>query len=200
MGAGSSERPGRGWWLRWVAANAIGLAIGQAAFAVVDDTIGEMGDAGDAVAHLGGLPVAGVIFGLSQWLAIRRYVPGAAWAIPAAAVGLTVGYIGGFLLGGGGVDSVFGFFLMGTATGLVQWLVMRRTYEGSGWWAAASAVGFLLGALVALGVAIAGLAAALPAGIAGFVLLLVFFGLVDGAIGGALTGAVFVGLKATRIT
>ncbi len=50
---------GRHFWLRWVAANALGLGAGTALFGVLDDTVGELGDTGDAIAHLGGLPLCG---------------------------------------------------------------------------------------------------------------------------------------------
>jgi len=60
-------------WLQWVVANALGLAAGMALFGILDDTAGEMGDTGDASAHLGGLPLAATVFVVCQWLILRRY-------------------------------------------------------------------------------------------------------------------------------
>ena len=53
-------------WLHWVVANALGLAAGMALFGILDDTAGEMGDTGDAIAHLGGLPLAATVFVVCQ--------------------------------------------------------------------------------------------------------------------------------------
>jgi hypothetical protein len=76
---------GRRLWLRWVAANALGLGTGMALFGVLDDTVGELGDTGDAIAHLGGLPLAATVFGLCQWLILRRYARRSGWGIVGAA-------------------------------------------------------------------------------------------------------------------
>jgi hypothetical protein len=91
----------------------------------------------------------------------------------------------------GGTDFAVGFALMGIGSGLAQWLVLRRRYWGSGWWAAASGAGFTIGAMVAVGLAVAGLADRLGSGIGGYVVLVSFFGIVAGAAGGGLTGLVF---------
>ncbi len=185
---------GRRLFLQWVAANAFGLAIGEALFGVLDATVGEKGDTGDAIAHLGGLPLAAVVFGVCQWLVLRKYVRHSAWSVVAAAVGLTVGYLVGFVLADGGVDFVLGAALMGIGSGVAQWIVLRRQYQRAGWWVAASGAGFTIGAVVAVGIAIAGLGDALGSGVFGYVILVSFFGLVAGAAGGGLTGLVLVRL------
>jgi len=190
----------RGLWLQWVVANAVGLAAGMALFAVLDDTVGELGDTGDAIAHLGGLPLAGTVFGVCQWLILRRYAQRSAWGIVGAAIGLTVGYLGGFLVADGGTDFLVGFALMGIGSGLAQWLVLRRRYRHSGWWAAASGAGFAIGGVVAVGLAVAGLADRLGSGIGGYVALVTFFGIVAGAAGGGLTGLVFGRLRMRNAT
>jgi len=190
----------RSLWLPWVAANALGLAGGMALFGVLDDTVGELGDTGDAVAHLGGLPLAATVFGLCQWLILRRFVQRSAWGIVGAAVGLTLGYVGGFLIADGGTDFVVGFALMGIGSGLAQWLVLRRHYRRSGWWVAASGAGFAIGAMVAVGIAIAGLADLFGSGIVGYVALVSFFGIVAGAVGGGLTGFVFGRLRLRTVS
>jgi hypothetical protein len=183
-------------WLAWVAVNALFLAAGQAAFGVLDETVGEQGEVGDAVAHLVGLPLAAAIFALGQWLILRRYVRRSGWAAAGSIAGLTVGYLAGFAIADGGADTVLGFALMGVGTGLVQWLVLRRQFEGSGWWAAASTVGFSVGGILAVGAAVAGLADALGGSAAAYVILVTIFGIVGGVVGGTLTGAVLVRLAA----
>jgi hypothetical protein len=103
---------GRRLWLQWVAANALGLAAGMALFGVLEDTVGELGDTGDAIAHLGGLPLAASVFGLCQWLILGRYAHWSAWGIVGPARGLTLGYLGGFLIADRGADFVVGPALM----------------------------------------------------------------------------------------
>ena len=185
-------KSGRRLWLRWVAANALGLGAGMALFGVLDDTVGELGDTGDAIAHLGGLPLAATVFGLCQWLILRRYARRSGWGIVGAALGLTVGYLAGFLMADGGADFVLGFALMGIGSGLAQWLVLHRRYRRSGWWVAASGAGFTIGAVVAVGIAIAGLADRLGSGLVAYVALVSFFGIVAGVAGGRLTGLVLI--------
>jgi len=192
---GNAGEAGLRLWLQWVAANALGLAAGMALFGVLDDTVGELGDTGDAIAHLGGLPLAATVFGLCQWLILRRYAQRSAWGIVGAAIGLTLGYLGGFLIADGGADFVVGFALMGIGSGLAQWLVLRQRYMRSGWWAAASGAGFTIGAVVAVGIAVAGLGDRLGSGIVGYVALISFFGLVAGAPGGGLTAFVLSRLR-----
>jgi hypothetical protein len=182
-------------WLYWVAANAIGLAAGMALFGVLDDTVGELGDTGDAIAHLGGLPLAATVFGLCQWLVLRHYAQRSGWGIVGAAIGLTLGYLGGFLIADGGADFVMGFALMGIGSGLAQWLLLRQRYERSDWWAAASGAGFTIGAVLAVGIAVAGLGDRLGSGVVAYVALVSFFGLVAGAAGGGLTAFVLSRLR-----
>jgi len=192
---GNAGEAGLRLWLQWVAANALGLAAGMALFGVLDDTVGELGDTGDAIAHLGGLPLAATVFGLCQWLILRRYAQRSAWGIVGAATGLTLGYLGGFLIADGGADFVVGFALMGIGSGLAQWLVLRQRYMRSGWWAAASGAGFTIGAVVAVGIAVAGLGDRLGSRIVAYVALISFFGLVAGAAGGGLTAFVLSRLR-----
>ena len=182
----------------WLAANVFGLAAGLALFGVLDSTVGEMGDTGDAIAHVGGLPLAAAVFGFGQWLVLRRFVRRSAWGIVGAALGLTVGYIGGFLVADGGTDFVVGLALMGLGSGVVQWLVLRQQYRGAGWWAVASVAGFTIGGAVAVGAAIAGLGDRLGSGVLGYVALVTFFGIVAGAAGGGMTGRVLTGFGRSR--
>ncbi len=185
---------GRALWLRWVIASTLGLAVGQVLFAMLDATIGDMGDLGDGIAHYVGLPLAGAAFGFAQWRVLRRFVERSAWGIVAGAIGLLVGYVLGFLLAGPPIDFVLGYVFMGTAAAIAQWLALRRRVARSGWWIPASAGAFVAGAIAAVGAAVAGLGDALGSGEVSFVILVLVLGLIVGSISSALTGAVLLWL------
>jgi hypothetical protein len=180
---------GRALWLRWVIASTLGLAVGQVLFAVLDATIGDMGELGDGIAHYVGLPLAGAAFGFAQWRVMRRFVAGSAWGIIAGAIGLLVGYVLGFLLAGPPIDFLLGYVFMGTAAAIGQWFALRRRVARSGWWIPASAGAFIVGAIAAVGTAVAGLGDALGSGEVSFVILVLVLGLIVGSISSAITGA-----------
>jgi hypothetical protein len=68
---------------------------------------------------------------------------GVRWVL-LTAVGYLVGFTVGFVLG----HSPLGYFMfglsLGAATGFMQWLVLRRQIERSGWWVPANIVGLSL--------------------------------------------------------
>jgi len=177
-----------------VIASTLGLAVGQVLFAMLDATIGDMGELGDGIAHYVGLPLAGAAFGFAQWRVLRRFVERSAWGIVAGAIGLLVGYVLGFLLAGPPIDFVLGYVFMGTAAAIAQWLALRRRVARSGWWIPASAGAFVAGAIAAVGAAVAGLGDALGSGEVSFVILVLVLGLIVGSISSALTGAVLLWL------
>lgn len=66
---------GRSLWLRWVLANAVGLAVGLGLFALFADAVGgEHGSVRSDVGHMAALTSAGAIIGLAPWLVLRRQV------------------------------------------------------------------------------------------------------------------------------
>jgi hypothetical protein len=178
----------RALWLRWVIASTLGLAAGQVLFAVLDATIGDMGELGDGIAHYVGLPLAGAAFGFAQWRVLRRFVERSAWGMVAAAIGLLVGYVLGFALAGPPIDFLLGYVFMGTAAAIPQWLALRRSVAPSGWWIPASAGAFIAGGIAAVGVAVAGLGDALGSGEVAFLILVIVLGLIVGLISSTITG------------
>jgi len=180
---------GRALWLRWVIASTLGLAVGQVLFAMLDATIGDMGDLGDGIAHYVGLPLAGAAFGFAQWRVLRQFVERSAWGIIAGAIGLLFGYVLGFLVVGPPIDFLLGYVFMGTAAAIAQWLALRSNVGRSGWWIPASVGAFIVGAIAAVGAAVAGLGDALGSGEVAFLILVLILGLVVGVISSAITGA-----------
>src|SRR6266536_1035790 len=120
-------RGGLGLWRRWVAANTVGLAAGWAVFALVADGLGgPEGTRRSDNAHLLGLLVAGSLVGLLQGAVLRRQASHSARAAMASGLGLAVGFMAGYALGGPPVDFLLGFTMLGIAGGIAQWRRRRR--------------------------------------------------------------------------
>lgn len=130
--------------------------------------------------QIGRAPVGWRFWG--QWLLASTI--GFAISCIVALVGAT---LGGFVLALGGFASVSGGFTLalalagidiGAMVGILQWLLMRRHVQASGWWILASAAGACVA--FALGLAITG------AGNGAWVLGAIVGGVVGGAALGAL--------------
>jgi hypothetical protein len=173
-------------WLQWVLANIVGWATGWAIFAVCADTIPMVG-------HPVGFIVGGATVGVLQWLVLRRVVDRAGWSILASSLGLTVGFIGGWALGGPPFDFLLAFVLVGLLNGIVQWLALRQRSDRAGWWVLASTIGFALGGAAAFAVAMTigdAVSAAFGGEVIGFAAVVAVMGLVGGALGSAGSGVV----------
>ena len=94
---------GRSFWRAWILANGLGLGAGMALFAVIGEGFKQGGILGTPkanviVGHLIGLLLAGALFGIAQWLVLRRFVPRTGWAVLAASAGLWLGYVVGYMM------------------------------------------------------------------------------------------------------
>jgi len=190
---------GHGFRRMWISANALGLGVGMALFAAIAEGMEQSGilgspELGDKVGHLIGLALAGALFGLMQWSVLRRYISQTGWGALGSAVGLTVGYIGGYIMGGPPFDFILAPALAGLLGGIAQWFALRRHVAGAGWWAPASALGFLIGGIAGTAIAILGLGDALGGGYLAWIALNGVVYLVAGAIGGAITASVLMRL------
>jgi hypothetical protein len=150
-----------GWdfWLRWVLASTIGVAVLFALIFAVAMLVGAIvgGEAEDKVPFV---PFVGLSFGIMQWLILRRYIPRAGWWVLVS----TAGWLLGFgvlavaekftenLMTRAIQSEVFAlvFFLAaGASLGILQWLVLRRHMLQAGWWVLANVVGWgILGLIV----------------------------------------------------
>jgi hypothetical protein len=183
----------------WTVANTLGLGAGMAIFAAIAEGIEQSGvlgsgEAGDIVGHLIGLLFAGVLFGLMQWLVLRRYVLRTGWAVLGASVGLWLGYGGGYAILGFPFDYILGPALAGLLAGSVQWLALRRQVAGAGWWVVANTFGLMLGSMVGVAIAFLGLGEAIGGNYFGWIVLNGIICGVNGAIGGAIGASVLVRL------
>lgn len=205
-------------WVRWVLAHVLGGAIGGplgvvvggAAIMGIDvDSVGaNTGMAYVLGAFVAGGAVAGGLVGTMQRFALRRYLSTKGW-IPASTLGgglgLLIGYpaffasswfVSDVLYGGREfhsrlsaipIEAMVGA-VVGTCFGMMQWRVLRRQTNGSGWWIAANAFG---------------MAAGLPLGLTFMkhhdaILRMYVEGMTIAAIAGGITGSVLLWLLRSR--
>lgn len=214
-----------GFWLRWVAANALGELLGLAPIALAGLALARvLAESGGVAAALAAMLIfcilgalEGAVMGLAQWLVLRRRLPEvtrrswvlatligavAAWLLRVlpSTLGSLFAISSGLAdaqLDGGGVH--LRAAAMGAVLGAVlafpQWRVLRRFVARSAWWLAANAL--------AWGVAmpLIFLAAGLPLPQEGLGLLLAaILGTIGlaGALVGAIHGAALVRLTRDR--
>lgn len=180
---------------RWIGANVIALAAAWGFFALFGGTVEALGAEHDSVARdlslLAAFVIGGSLFALLRQRALLRHVPRARRVAIAAVLGLSVGAVAGFAIGGPPFDFILGIFAMGTVGGAVEWRALRHHLRRPGVLAATGAAGWLAAGIA--GVAPAFLLgdtidAAFGGGVTGFVAILLMIGLVAGAVGGALEG------------
>jgi hypothetical protein len=175
----------------WAVASALGLGVGLALFAAVAEGIEHSGligseRVGEFIGHPLGLLLAGALFGAAQWLVLRRYGTGSGWAVPAAGLGLILGYAVGYEVFGFPFDYILGPGLAAAFAAAAHWFALRRIGGRAGWWVAASALGFMLGGAAGLVPAFLGLGEAIGTTYLGWAALNGLIGAICGAIGGSL--------------
>ena len=180
---------GRGYWLAWFLASAMGFGTGALLGLYFAYGLFER-DPFDIVMGLTLGTVMGVTGGYFQWVVLRERIAGVGlWSLASAlGFGLAMGAV--IAADTGENDAVTGILIasvFGAAGGILQWLILRRKVPRAGWWLLANLLGSLVGAI------------ALP--IAGIImeagkweLGVMAFGLIFGAVNGAITGATLVWL------
>ena len=141
-----------GWrfWLVWVFASIVGLAVGSAAGGFVGlvvafagtDFGGVVGGAvvfavsgavavEEAVAFAMAFAVSGASLGIAQWLVLRRHISRPGWWVLASTVGMAVGGAVGMSVGVGlAVGVAVGFAIYGAITGgVLVWLLRKPMIE-----------------------------------------------------------------------
>lgn len=185
-------------WLRWVLANAAGLALGLALWGILSDTLGEHSPITNPLVTISLSIVAflsvGAVAGTLQWLALRPSLVLSKRTIIVGSAGYAIGFITGFVLGGPPVDFLLGFVLFTLGMGTVQAVAMRRQVGRGGWWVPPSALGMVVGGIAGMAM-INPIAEALEStlgseSLLAFAIVLTLFGIIAGAIGGAISGAV----------
>lgn len=94
------------------------------------------------------LVTAGIGAGVMQWLVLYRRIPRAwRWILITA-----VGWLGGLAIMIAAVPPGLGALsgtVLGTTTGIMQWILLRRQVRWAGWWIAVSALAWATGLSVA---------------------------------------------------
>jgi len=154
--------------LRWMAANALGMMVGQAAGQIGGILLGGMlvqslGDVAVLLAFAANGFITGALLGLVQRYVMQQeielnrqwiWLSGLGWAIcyPIAALVISATDAGLDVVAG----SLLSGLLIGVSIGVAQWWVMRRMVRRAEWWVVTNTVGWLLGPqLATLGVSAA---------------------------------------------
>ena len=145
-----SKQAGWNLWFLWIGASAGGMLLGfVGAFHIGAVIYPIFGNAATDVA-IGICMGAGI--GAAQWFVLKRYITGATWWwIPAgvvAAFGILVAAIGGFGIPRGTLAATGVAVAGGAATGVLQWLILRKRVARAGWWIPACAASWGSGLLV----------------------------------------------------
>jgi hypothetical protein len=180
---------GRGYWLAWFLASVMGYGMGGilgTAFASRFFPVGTFEAANGITLGI----VMGATGGYFQWVVLRERIAGAGlWGL-ASALGFGLAIGAAIAADAGGNFAVAGLLIavvFGAASGILQWLILRRKVPRAGWWMLANLLGSLVGAIA---VPIAG--GLFDAG--NWNLGVMIFGLLFGAGNGAITGAALIWL------
>ncbi len=156
----ASQPSSIGWrfWVYWMLATIAGAAIFilatmplNAIGAASQPEVGATGPRGvelPAMLAIGALGTAlmGTLFGLGQWLVLRKYLPRTGWWVLATLVGYSIPLSSGMLYAGGPSElgPVFMGLEFGIALGVLQWLVLRNRVYQAGWWIPITLAGWVL--------------------------------------------------------
>jgi hypothetical protein len=180
---------------KWVVVNAAALGAAWGLFALFGGTVEALGAEHDSVARdlslLAAFVIGGSLFALLRQRALLRHVRRARRVAIAAILGLSLGAVVAFAIGGPPFDFILGIFAVGTVGGAVEWRALRHHLRRPGRMAGVAAAGWLAAAVASVVPAFLfgdAIDAAFGGGVAGFVAILLMIGLVGGAVGGALEG------------
>ena len=180
---------------RWAAVNAAAMSAAWGLFGLFGGTIEALGAEHDSSARdlslLTAFILGGSLFAHLRQRTLLPRVPRTKRVAAAAIVGLTVGFVAGFLIAGPPLDFVLGIFAIGAVAGAVEWRILRHQLRRYGILAAIGAVAWLVAGVAAIAPAALfgdAIDAAVGGGTASFVTILLLIGFVGGAAGGALEG------------
>jgi len=150
----------RGFWLWWLSATIIGIAMGMA---IVFLGLAPLLDKSPQVGPLlyGGVvgAVLGATVGTSQWLVLRRHLAGAGWWVLLTFVAWLVFWVlefSGLLSSLVGENTGIAFIpdilhlaIFGGIVGVFQWLLLQQKVKDAAWWVLVSMGSGMLGAAIA---------------------------------------------------
>jgi hypothetical protein len=179
----------------WVVANALGLALVYALGALLAGLAEAAGAEHESIARdlsgLSGFLVGALAFVFLSYRALAGRVEWSSLAALGAGLGLSAGFVVGFLIAGPPIDFVLGIVTLGTIGGGLQWRQFRHEFPRPGRMLAAGIIGWIVAGVATIAVAIVlgdAVDAAFGSGVAGFVAVTAVIGLVGGAVGGVIEG------------
>jgi hypothetical protein len=104
--------------------------------------------------------VIGLALGILQWIILKRSLQNAWWWILATTLGWMLGSVIIMFALPEGMDFTAGVIL-GTTTGLAQWLILRREVYWSAWWIVINIVAWTTGFALLPGIFLTGVLAGL---------------------------------------
>jgi hypothetical protein len=153
-------------WLQWVLASILGYGVGTTIGNALANLIPAMtctqSFSDSFIDRLTNIPciqpslslilivfILGLAGGFMQWLVLRRRIAGAAWWIPASALGFPIALVladkAMRLAGDFAAAPILLGVLFGVLSGSMPWLVLRRQNARAGWWLPAHLLGALVG-------------------------------------------------------
>lgn len=180
---------GKGYWLAWFLASVIGFGVGAVLGVSAANSLFPT-KTFDVMNGITGGIVMGTIGGYVQWVALRERIAGTGlWGL-ASALGLGLAMVTPLAADPQANPAMAGLLVgtvFGLASGILQWLILRRKVTRAGWWLLANLLASLVGTIV------------FPVAVAisetgNWSLAILVFGMGFGASNGAITGAVLVWL------
>ena len=139
-------------WFLWILATALGWFLGGVLLSGI------------------GLVPSGIAIAFLQWLVLKPRITKAwRWSV-VSLIGWSIGWGISLMAYSLGFDFLNGM-LIGVATGIAQWLILRQEIQWSGWWIAVSAVAWAAGISLLPGIILSGTIAGVITGIALEILL-----------------------------
>ena len=167
-------------------ANAAGLGIAYALFALFGGVAEVLGAAHDSIARdlaiMAGLFIGAAVFAMMRRKVLAPHLGGSPWTALAAGVSLAAGFVLGFILAGPPFDFVLGVIALGTIGGALQWRLLKDQLPRPGRLFLAGIAAWVTAAVAAMAVVIPtgdAIDAAFGSGV---------IGLIAGAVGGAIEG------------
>lgn len=162
MNAHKTNSSNVGWrfWLLWVVGTTLGwmlsfilsfIVLGIIIAVITGNPDPEAADLPFAPFLILMFTIAGSGMGSAQWVLLRRHLEKARRWIPATGLGMSMIGLFYFILGGESADTagvIIHNTLAGMVLGVLQWFILRRTIEDSGWWVLASFITYLTGGVL----------------------------------------------------
>jgi hypothetical protein len=183
----------------WVIANALGLGVTFALFALVGGSIESMGAEHDSVARnlpaIIAMVLGGTVFAQLRRSVLRTHYRRSVWQMLVIGIGIAAGFVAGFMPP---LDFIVSSLAAGMIGGAFQLREVRRRLGrprsllvvGAGAWLVAGVAAVAAAVLVADVILVGALGLTDEVdGVGGFVAILALVGLVSGAVGAAIEGA-----------